>query len=147
MAGVQGFEPRKCQSQSLMPYRLATPQNCFCLNDLHIISNFFCFVNTFLKKISKIFKIMFFALFFGFSHNDQQIFGGLFTSPRSLYIKLRAQVQNPLGHPHNRSQPSRYPESIRRYSGNIFPLRAISFRIRTPRGMRGARRERSCYTP
>ena len=26
MAGVQGFEPRKCQSQSLMPYRLATPQ-------------------------------------------------------------------------------------------------------------------------
>ena len=26
MAGAQGFEPRKCQSQSLMPYRLATPQ-------------------------------------------------------------------------------------------------------------------------
>ena len=26
LAGVQGFEPRKCQSQSLMPYRLATPQ-------------------------------------------------------------------------------------------------------------------------
>ena len=26
LAGVQGFEPRKCQSQSLRPYRLATPQ-------------------------------------------------------------------------------------------------------------------------
>ena len=26
VAGAQGFEPRKCQSQSLMPYRLATPQ-------------------------------------------------------------------------------------------------------------------------
>ena len=26
LAGAQGFEPRKCQSQSLMPYRLATPQ-------------------------------------------------------------------------------------------------------------------------
>ena len=27
LAGAQGFEPRKCQSQSLMPYRLAMPQN------------------------------------------------------------------------------------------------------------------------
>ena len=26
LAGAQGFEPRKCQSQSLMPYRLAMPQ-------------------------------------------------------------------------------------------------------------------------
>jgi hypothetical protein len=26
MAGVLGFEPRKCQIQSLMPYRLAIPQ-------------------------------------------------------------------------------------------------------------------------
>ena len=26
MAGVPGFEPGKCQSQSLVPYRLATPQ-------------------------------------------------------------------------------------------------------------------------
>lgn len=26
MAGVQGFEPWKCQIQSLMPYRLAIPQ-------------------------------------------------------------------------------------------------------------------------
>lgn len=25
MAGVLGFEPRKCQIQSLMPYRLAIP--------------------------------------------------------------------------------------------------------------------------
>ena len=25
LAGAQGFEPRKCQSQSLMPYRLAMP--------------------------------------------------------------------------------------------------------------------------
>ncbi len=27
LAGVQGFEPRKCLSQSQVPYRLATPQN------------------------------------------------------------------------------------------------------------------------
>ena len=27
MAGVAGFEPTRCQSQSLVPYRLATPQN------------------------------------------------------------------------------------------------------------------------
>ena len=27
MAGVAGFEPTGCQSQSLVPYRLATPQN------------------------------------------------------------------------------------------------------------------------
>ena len=27
LAGAQGFEPRKCQSQSLMPYRLAMPHN------------------------------------------------------------------------------------------------------------------------
>ncbi len=27
MAGVKGFEPLECQSQSLMPYRLAIPQN------------------------------------------------------------------------------------------------------------------------
>ena len=26
LAGVQGFEPRKCLSQSQVPYRLATPQ-------------------------------------------------------------------------------------------------------------------------
>jgi hypothetical protein len=26
MAGVPGFEPGQCQSQSLMPYRLAIPQ-------------------------------------------------------------------------------------------------------------------------
>ena len=26
MAGVPGFEPGECQSQSLMPYRLAIPQ-------------------------------------------------------------------------------------------------------------------------
>ena len=28
MAGVRGFEPRRCQSQSLVPYRLAIPQLC-----------------------------------------------------------------------------------------------------------------------
>ena len=27
MAGVPGFEPGECQSQSLMPYRLAIPQS------------------------------------------------------------------------------------------------------------------------
>ena len=26
LVGVQGFEPRKCLSQSQVPYRLATPQ-------------------------------------------------------------------------------------------------------------------------
>ena len=26
LAGVEGFEPSKCRSQSPMPYRLATPQ-------------------------------------------------------------------------------------------------------------------------
>ncbi len=26
MAGVEGFEPSECQSQNLVPYRLATPQ-------------------------------------------------------------------------------------------------------------------------
>lgn len=34
MAGVLGFEPRKCQIQSLVPYRLAIPQ-CFCLLNIH----------------------------------------------------------------------------------------------------------------
>lgn len=29
MAGVLGFEPRKCQIQSLMPYRLAIPQYAY----------------------------------------------------------------------------------------------------------------------
>ncbi len=27
MAGAEGFEPSQCQSQSLMPYRLAMPQS------------------------------------------------------------------------------------------------------------------------
>ena len=31
MAGVLGFEPRKCQIQSLMPYRLAIPQCTYLL--------------------------------------------------------------------------------------------------------------------
>ena len=34
MAGVLGFEPRKCQIQSLVPYRLAIPQ-CLVRNDLY----------------------------------------------------------------------------------------------------------------
>ena len=34
MAGVLGFEPRKCQIQSLVPYRLAIPQ-CLMRNDLY----------------------------------------------------------------------------------------------------------------
>ncbi len=32
LAGVQGFEPRKCLSQSQVPYRLATPQNTVRVN-------------------------------------------------------------------------------------------------------------------
>ena len=30
MAGLGGFEPPKCQSQSLVPYRLATAQYLIC---------------------------------------------------------------------------------------------------------------------
>ncbi len=36
MAGVKGFEPLECQSQSLMPYRLAIPQSIWNLSVLII---------------------------------------------------------------------------------------------------------------
>ena len=45
MAGVLGFEPRKCQIQSLMPYRLAIPQ---CAYLLYTIGYFF--TSVFLSK-------------------------------------------------------------------------------------------------
>ena len=35
MAGVPGFEPGECQSQSLMPYRLAIPQRWWRRTDLN----------------------------------------------------------------------------------------------------------------
>ena len=38
MAGVGGFEPPECQSQSLMPYRLATPQSIVVLDNREIKS-------------------------------------------------------------------------------------------------------------
>ena len=39
MAGMAGFEPAKCQSQSLVPYRLATSQS------MGIINLIFTYVN------------------------------------------------------------------------------------------------------
>ena len=50
LAGAQGFEPRKCQSQSLMPYRLAMPQ--YSTDD--IIPRAVMFVKSFFKKSWKI---------------------------------------------------------------------------------------------
>lgn len=44
MAGVLGFEPRKCQIQSLVPYRLAIPQS-LSGNDI-ILLVFHAFVNS-----------------------------------------------------------------------------------------------------
>ena len=45
LAGVQGFEPRKCQSQSLMPYRLAMPHH----NTIYY-NHFITFCQEFFKK-------------------------------------------------------------------------------------------------
>ena len=50
LAGAQGFEPRKCQSQSLMPYRLAMPQ--YSTDD--IIPRAVMFVKSFFEKSWKI---------------------------------------------------------------------------------------------
>ena len=44
LAGVLGFEPRKCQIQSLVPYRLAIPQS-LSGNDI-ILLVFHAFVNS-----------------------------------------------------------------------------------------------------
>ena len=46
LAGMDGFEPSKCQSQSLVPYRLATSQYC-----VSIVSHFILLVKHFIKKI------------------------------------------------------------------------------------------------
>ena len=46
LAGMDGFEPSKCQSQSLVPYRLATSQYC-----VSIVSHFILLVKRFMKKI------------------------------------------------------------------------------------------------
>ncbi len=46
LAGMDGFEPSKCQSQSLVPYRLATSQYC-----VGIITYFILLVKHFMKKI------------------------------------------------------------------------------------------------
>ena len=64
MAGMDGFEPSKCQSQSLVPYRLATSQYC-----VSIVSHFALLVKHFIKKI--IFSFMLkFALNRGFGRGD-----------------------------------------------------------------------------
>ena len=44
LAGMDGFEPSKCQSQSLVPYRLATSQYC-----VSIVSHFILVVKHFIK--------------------------------------------------------------------------------------------------
>ena len=46
LAGMDGFEPSKCQSQSLVPYRLATSQYLVCVS---IVSQKNAIVNNFLK--------------------------------------------------------------------------------------------------
>ena len=46
LAGMDGFEPSKCQSQSLVPYRLATSQY-----RVSIVSYFILVVKHFLKKL------------------------------------------------------------------------------------------------
>ena len=46
LAGMDGFEPSKCQSQSLVPYRLATSQYC-----VSIVSHNILFVKHFIEKI------------------------------------------------------------------------------------------------
>ena len=63
LAGVQGFEPRKCQSQSLMPYRLATPQYfrlCYYITPFFIcqvICKYFSIILHFLQKYPSLFCI------------------------------------------------------------------------------------------
>ena len=52
MAGAQGFEPRKCQSQSLMPYRLAMPHN-----NMIYYNHFQVFCQAFFEKISSFFRL------------------------------------------------------------------------------------------
>ena len=47
MAAPPGFEPGKCQSQSLMPYRLATEQKMVELTRLELVSK-----NNFILEIS-----------------------------------------------------------------------------------------------
>lgn len=51
MAGVLGFEPRKCQIQSLMPYRLGyTPMCLFIIHDLCFFDKcFLCKTLVFLR--------------------------------------------------------------------------------------------------
>ena len=58
LAGMDGFEPSKCQSQSLVPYRLATSQYC-----LDIVAYFTVLVKQFIEKSainSKMVKSLFF---------------------------------------------------------------------------------------
>ena len=53
LAGMDGFEPSRCQSQSLVPYRLATSQYLMCVS---ILSQKLPLVNIFLKIIKKFIK-------------------------------------------------------------------------------------------
>ena len=67
MAGAQGFEPRKCQSQSLMPYRLAMPQNIiFVLTTYVLYQKEIGLSIAFLKKI----KNLFYPLLFHYSRKS-----------------------------------------------------------------------------
>ena len=59
LAGMDGFEPSKCQSQSLVPYRLATSQYC-----VSIVAHFILLVKHFIKIfIFYVFPPFFFDFF------------------------------------------------------------------------------------
>ena len=58
LAGMDGFEPSKCQSQSLVPYRLATSQYC-----VSIVSHFILLVKHFIKKFENYAFVSFFEIF------------------------------------------------------------------------------------
>ena len=68
MAGVAGFEPTQCKSQSLVPYRLATPQNSLPQHYNSILKNnqvFFLFLTIiFYKILSEIRKAIIYKNFY-----------------------------------------------------------------------------------
>ena len=59
LAGMDGFEPSKCQSQSLVPYRLATSQYVGFVFCLCIVAHFILFV----KYYFEIFKLFLCSIF------------------------------------------------------------------------------------
>lgn len=69
MAGVLGFEPRKCQIQSLMPYRLAIPQCAYLLYTICVFLTsvfyvkrlFFCVLDKIGSIVRKCLELMSFS--------------------------------------------------------------------------------------